>query len=79
MTGVQIGGPFVTFNGQNDGHDVQGPEGMAFAPNGNLYIADVTESNVHIYDTAGNSVGALGRRRCLSRRMWRSMRAGICM
>ena len=33
---------------------------MAFAPNGNLYIADVTESNVHIYDTAGNSVGALG-------------------
>jgi len=59
MTGAQIGGPFVTFNGQNDGHDVQGPEGMAFAPNGNLYIADVTESNVHIYDTAGNSVGAL--------------------
>jgi sugar lactone lactonase YvrE len=60
MTGAQIGGPFVTFNGQNDGHDVQGPEGMAFAPNGDLYIADVTESNVHIYDTAGNSVGALG-------------------
>jgi sugar lactone lactonase YvrE len=59
MTGAQIGGLFVTFNGQNDGHDVQGPEGMAFAPNGNLYIADVTESNVHIYDTAGNSVGAL--------------------
>jgi sugar lactone lactonase YvrE len=60
MTGAQIGGPFVTFNGQNDGHDVQGPEGMAFAPNGNLYIADVTESNVHVYDTAGNSVGVLG-------------------
>ncbi|HEX4414764.1 MAG TPA: NHL repeat-containing protein [Lacipirellulaceae bacterium] len=59
-TGAQIGGPFVTFNGQNDGHDVQGPEGMAFAPNGNLYISDVTESNVHIYDTAGNSVGVLG-------------------
>lgn len=59
-TGAQIGGPFVTFNGQNDGHDVQGPEGMAFAPNGNLYIADVTLSNVHIYDTAGNSVGVLG-------------------
>ncbi len=59
MTGAQIGGPFVTFNGQNDGHDVQGPEGMAFAPNGYLYVADVTESNVHIYDTAGNSVGAL--------------------
>ncbi|HEX3600718.1 MAG TPA: hypothetical protein VHU84_11285, partial [Lacipirellulaceae bacterium] len=22
MSGAQIGGPFVTFNGQNDGHDV---------------------------------------------------------
>jgi sugar lactone lactonase YvrE len=59
MTGAQIGGPFVTFNGQNDGHDVQGPDGMAFAPNGNLYIADVTLSNVHVYDTAGNSVTSL--------------------
>ena len=59
MTGAQIGGPFVTFNGQNDGHDVQGPEGMAFAPNGNLYVADVTLSNVHEYDTAGNSVASL--------------------
>ena len=32
---------------------------MAFAPNGNLYVADVTLSNVHEYDTAGNSVASL--------------------
>jgi hypothetical protein len=61
MTGAQIGsGPFVPFTGQNDGHDVQGPEGMAFTPNGNLYIADVTLSNVHEYDSAGKSVTSLG-------------------
>ena len=61
MTGALKGvNPFVPFNGQNDGHDVQGPEGMAFAPNGNLYIADVTLSNVHEYDTSGNSVASLG-------------------
>lgn len=59
-TGAQIGGPYVSYNGQNDGHDVFGPEGMAFAPNGNLYIADVTASNVHVYDTAGNSVASMG-------------------
>jgi WD40 repeat protein len=58
-TGAQIGGPFVPFTGQNDGHDVQGPEGMAFASNGNLFIADVTLSNVHVYDTGGNSVASL--------------------
>ena len=28
-TGAQIGAdPFVSFNGQNDGHDVQNPQGM---------------------------------------------------
>jgi WD40 repeat protein len=60
MTGALTGvNPFVPFTGQNDGHDVQGPEGMAFAPNGNLYIADVTLSNVHEYDTAGNSAASL--------------------
>ena len=58
-TGAQIGGPYVTYNGQNDGHDVFGPTGMSFAPNGNLYIADTTASNVHVYDTAGNSVASM--------------------
>jgi sugar lactone lactonase YvrE len=65
-TGAQIGGAYVTYNGQNDGHDVYGPNGMAFAPNGNLYIADTTASpitsqpSVHVYDTAGNSVASMG-------------------
>jgi sugar lactone lactonase YvrE len=60
MTGTQVGsGPFVTFNGQNDGHDVQNPQGMHFGLNGNLYVADVTNSEVHLYDPAGNSLGAL--------------------
>src|SRR6476659_10147693 len=58
-TGAQIGGPYVSYNGQNDGHDVFGPTGMAFAPNGNLYIAETTASNVHVYDTAGNSVASM--------------------
>jgi DNA-binding beta-propeller fold protein YncE len=59
-SGLQIGsGPFVPYTGQNDGHDTPGPGGMAFAPNGNLHIADVTLSNVHEYDTAGNSVTSL--------------------
>src|SRR5262245_51376477 len=58
-TGAQISGPYVTYFGQNDGRDVYGPTGMAFAPNGNLYIADTTASNVHVYDTAGNSVTSL--------------------
>jgi hypothetical protein len=59
-TGAPIdAGPFVTFNGQNDGHDVQNPQGMRFGPGGNLYIADVTLSNVHVYDTAGNSLGSI--------------------
>src|SRR5262249_19098778 len=56
---VKIGGPYVTFNGQNDGHDVQGPNGMQFGATGNLYIADTTESNVHIYGTTNNSLGVL--------------------
>ena len=59
-TGAQIGsGPFVSFNGLNDGHDVQNPQGMRFGPNGNLYIADVTSSNVHIYSPTGASLGTL--------------------
>jgi sugar lactone lactonase YvrE len=58
-THAQIGGPYVTFTGQNDGHDVQGPEAMAFGGTGYLYIADVTESNVHIYDAPNHSFGAL--------------------
>jgi sugar lactone lactonase YvrE len=58
-THAQIGGPYVTFTGQNDGHDVQGPGGMAFGTTGNLYIADTTESNVHVYGSSNNSLGAL--------------------
>ena len=58
-THAKIGGPYVTFNGQNDGHDVQGPEGMAFGSTGNIYIADVTTSDVHIYGSSNNSLGVL--------------------
>ena len=32
---------------------------MRFGPGGNLYIADVTLSNVHAYDPAGNSLGSI--------------------
>jgi len=59
LTHAKVGGPYVTFNGQNDGHDVQGPEGMQFGATGNLYIADVTNSEVHVYGSANNSMGAL--------------------
>ena len=59
VTHAKVGGPYVTFNGQNDGHDVQGPGGMQFGATGNLYIADVTESEVHIYGTTNNSLGTL--------------------
>ena len=58
-THAQIGGAYVTFNGQNDGHDVQGPGGMAFGNTGNLFIADTIESQVHVYDSSNNSLGAL--------------------
>ncbi|HEY2760194.1 MAG TPA: PEP-CTERM sorting domain-containing protein [Pirellulales bacterium] len=59
VTHAKIGGPYVTFNGQNDGHDVQGPEGMQFGATGNLYVADVTESEVHVYGSANNSIDRL--------------------
>ena len=78
-THAKIGGPYVTFNGQNDGHDVQGPNGMQFGATGNLYIADTTESNAHIYGTTSNSLGALRVPSSFSRRMWRSTPAAICM
>jgi hypothetical protein len=58
-THAKVAGPYVTFNGQNDGHDVQGPEGMQFGATGNLYIANVTNSEVHIYGSANNSLGTL--------------------
>jgi sugar lactone lactonase YvrE len=58
-THAQVGPAYVTFNGQNDGHDVQGPQGMRFASNGNLYIADATLSEIHIYGSANNSLGTL--------------------
>jgi sugar lactone lactonase YvrE len=59
VTHAKVGGPYVTFNGQNDGHDVQGPGGMQFGATGNLYIADVTESEVHVYGSANNSITRL--------------------
>ncbi len=66
-THAQVGGAVVTFNGQNDGHDVIIPQGMRFAPNGNLYIADVGgDQNVHIYDPAGNSLGTLSSNQLLA-------------
>ncbi len=67
VTHAQIGGPVVTFNGQNDGHDVIIPQGMRTAPNGNLYIADAGgDQNVHIYDPAGNSLGTLSSNQLLA-------------
>ena len=59
-TGAQIGSdPFVTYNGQNDGHDVIIPAGMHFGPDGNLYIADEGTSDIHVYDSSGNSLGTI--------------------
>lgn len=58
-TGAQIGpGPLVTYNGQNDGHDVFNPQGIKVG-SGGLYVADVTASDVHRYDTSGGSLGSL--------------------
>jgi hypothetical protein len=63
-TGAQIGsGPFVFYEGtppSPDPHDVNGPEGIAFSPTtGNLAVADVTESNVHQYNSTGANQGSL--------------------
>ncbi|HTM56442.1 MAG TPA: hypothetical protein VL175_20590 [Pirellulales bacterium] len=59
VTGNQIGGPFVSFTGQNDGHDLQSPRSMQFDALGNLYVADQEGSSIHIYDSAGNSLRSL--------------------
>jgi WD40 repeat protein len=62
-TGAQVGsGPFVFYEGfppSPDPHDVIGPEGLHFGPDGNLYVADVTTSNIHVYSSIGASLGAL--------------------
>jgi sugar lactone lactonase YvrE len=54
--------PFVFYEGTPptpDPHDVSNPAGMKFGPDGRLYIADVTNSNVHIYTSTGNSAGSI--------------------
>lgn len=67
VTHAQVGGAVVTFNGQNDGHDVIIPQGMRIAPNGNLYIADAGgDQNVHIYNPAGASLGTLSSNQLLA-------------
>ena len=53
-------GTFVTFYGSTDPRSVQGPLGMTWGPDGQLYIADVTANNVHIYSGAGTSVTSIG-------------------
>ena len=65
-TGAQVGpGPFVDYEGTPptpDPDDVIDPQGLGFSHlNGNLYVADISGStaNVHVYDSAGASVGAL--------------------
>lgn len=58
-TGTQVGsGAFVPFTG-TPANNVNGPEGMRFDALGNLYIADVTNSEVHVYDSTGNSLGTI--------------------
>lgn len=55
-TAVQIGsGPFIPYSVDNS-LNVQNPAGMRFGPDGDLYIADETNSNVHVYDPTGNSL-----------------------
>ena len=65
-SGAQVGsGPFVNYQGMPpspDPHDVIDPRGLDFSPtNGNLYVGDISgvAANVHIYDSACASLGAL--------------------
>jgi hypothetical protein len=50
---------FYYQTGMLNGHDVLGPQGMAFHPGGNLYIADVTQSHVHVYGSVDDSLDIL--------------------
>ncbi|MEI9897481.1 MAG: hypothetical protein WDN28_27390 [Chthoniobacter sp.] len=59
MTGA-LTGTFVPFLGSTDPGSVQGPAGMTWGPDGHLYIADVTASNVHVYSGTGASLTSLG-------------------
>ena len=55
ITGAAIAGnPFVVYTGA-----LAAPEGMKFNTNGNLYIADTTQSNVQVFDPAGSPVATL--------------------
>ncbi|HVU38145.1 MAG TPA: PEP-CTERM sorting domain-containing protein, partial [Opitutales bacterium] len=57
-TGARVGaGAFVPYTGNAD--SVINPQGMRFGPSGNLYIADVTNSEVHIFSSTGTSLGTL--------------------
>ena len=65
-TGAPIdgGAAFVWYHGQPptpDSNDVIVPQGLQFGPGNRLYVADQSgaTSNVHVYDAAGSSVGAL--------------------
>ncbi len=58
-SGAPIGtGAFVPYT-EIPANNVNGPQGMRFGPSGNLYIADTTNSDVHVYNSSGTSLGSL--------------------
>jgi hypothetical protein len=53
-------GTYVTYQtGAPGGHDVFGPQGIGFSPAGDLYVADVTPSNIHVYGSMDDSLAIL--------------------